>query len=211
MRIFRDRKEAGQLLAKELTQYANHKDAIVLALPRGGVPVGFEISKKLNIPLDAFLVRKLGVPWQEELAMGAVAMGNVRILNQEIIASAQIPAAEIEEITQQQQAELARRNELYRQNKPIPNLIHKTVILVDDGIATGATMHAAVEAIRQAKPAKIIIAVPVAPPETYRTFKQLVDEIICLEIPEMFSSVGQWYEFFPQTSDEEVIELLGTY
>lgn len=204
----RDRVEAGRLLADKLTNYANRNDVIVLALPRGGVPVGYEISKKLHAPLDAFLVRKIGVPWHEELAMGAIAMGGVKVFNQDVVGSIHISEDDIKDVVQREQKELQRRNQVYRAGKPVPNLEHRTVILVDDGLATGATMRAAVSAIKKLKPARIIIAVPVAPLDTYHEFQNLVDEIICLEKPVIFYSISQWYDSFSQTTDEEVCELL---
>lgn len=204
----RDRTEAGQLLANKLIKYENNTNVIVLALPRGGVPVGFEISQKLHVPLDILIVRKLGVPWQEELAMGAITMNGIQILNDEIIKNLKISSAQIKEIVSQEQAELDRRNSVYRHDEPFPDLKNKIVILVDDGLATGATMRAAVAAVRQAMPEKIIVAVPVAPNDTCREFKKIADELICLEIPQIFYSISQWYDYFPQTSDEEVIKLL---
>lgn len=204
----RDRTEAGQLLADKLIQYQDNPNIIILALPRGGVPVGYEISKKLHAPLDILIVRKLGAPWQEELAIGAIAMGGVKVLNEEIVKSLQISPAEIEQIAAQEQTELDRRNRVYRHGEPFPDLKNKIVILVDDGLATGATMRAAVAAVKQAKPEKLIVAVPVAPSDTYHEFKKTVDEIICLSTPELFYSISQWYDYFPQTSDEEVMELL---
>lgn len=209
MPSFLNRTEAGKLLAKKLIAYSKHPDAIVLALPRGGVPVAYEVSQALQLPLDVFLVRKLGMPGQEELAMGAIAMGGVRVLNDSIIRSFAIDQATIDDIAAEQEQELERRNTLYRHGKPAPTLTQHTVILIDDGIATGATMKAAIKAIRHQHPAKLIVATPVMPADTYVEFKQLVDELICLEMPEPFYSVGMHYEEFPQTSDAEVCALLA--
>lgn len=203
-----DRVQAGRLLAKKLMQHANRDDVMVLGLPRGGIPVAYQISKALHAPLDAFLVRKLGTPGQEELAMGAIAMGGIRIFNPEVVDSLHISKKEIEAVSAQEEAELERRNKTYREGKPVPNVKNRIVILVDDGLATGATMRAAIDALKQQQPKKIIVAVPVAPRDTYEKFKKLVDEIICLQLPAPFYSIGQWYENFPQTSDEEVLELL---
>ena len=205
---FKDRTEAGQVLARKLAAYANHEDVVVLALPRGGVPVAFEIATALNVPLDVFLVRKLGVPGQSELAMGAIANGGVRVLNQDIVRSLRLSDAVIDKVAAQEQQELERRERLYRDNIPIPLLHERTVIIVDDGLATGATMRAAIEAIRQQQPARIVVAVPISSPETCRALAVEVDEIICVETPQPFCSVGLWYEDFPQTTDEEVCALL---
>lgn len=206
--IFKNRKEAGKLLAKELEEYAKRDDAIVLGLPRGGVPVAAEISKILELPLDAFLVRKLGTPGQEELAMGAIAMGGVKVINENIVQMLRLTEEQIDAVAQAEQVELERRNDAYRGGRPAPEVEGKVVILVDDGLATGATMRAAVEAIKTMGPAKIIIAVPVSPKDTYHEFKKMVDEIDCLSVPESFMAVGQWYEEFGQTSDAEVQEIL---
>jgi len=208
MMKFKDRTEAGQVLARKLAAYANCADVVVLALPRGGVPVAFEIATALNLPLDVFLVRKLGVPGQSELAMGAIATGGVRVLNQDIVRSLRLSDAVIDKVAAQEQQELERRERLYRDERPIPLLHERTVIIVDDGLATGATMRAAIEAIRQQQPARIVVAVPISSPETYRDLAVEVDEIICVETPQPFWSVGLWYEDFPQTTDEEVRNLL---
>lgn len=205
---FKDRTEAGQVLARKLAAYANHEDVVVLALPRGGVPVAFEIATALNVPLDVFLVRKLGVPGQSELAMGAIANGGVRVLNQDIVRSLRLSDAVIDKVAAQEQQELERRERLYRDDRPLPLLHERTVIIVDDGLATGATMRAAIEAIRQQQPARIVVAVPISSPETCRDLAVEVDEIICVETPQPFCSVGLWYEDFPQTTDEEVRNLL---
>ncbi len=205
---FHDRKEAGKLLAAKLITYANKQNVIVLALPRGGVPVGFEIAQALLVPLDVIVVRKLGVPGQEELAMGAIATGGVRILNKDIVQFLDIPNEMIDEIAMNEQKELERREHLYRGDRPAYTVNGHTVILVDDGIATGATMHAAVTALKQQQPSRIIIAVPTAAPSTCDELANEVDELVCLIRPEPFIAVGYWYKQFSQTSDEEVRDLL---
>jgi putative phosphoribosyl transferase len=205
---FRDRKEAGKLLAAQLTAYANKQDVIVLALPRGGVPVGFEIAQALHVPLDVIVVRKLGVPGQEELAMGAIATGGLRILNKDVVQFLDISDEVIDGITAQEIQELERREHLYRGERLAYDISGCTVILVDDGIATGATMHAAVAAIKQRQPTRIIIAVPTAAPSTCDEFAAEVDELVCVIRPEPFIAVGYWYRQFSQTSDEEVRRLL---
>ena len=209
MRAFANREEAGQLLAEKLLDYTGRDDVIVLGLPRGGVPVAFEVAQRLRVPLDVFIVRKLGVPGFEELAVGAIASGGVRVLNEDVARS--LPNAEevIESITARETAELQRREESYRDGRPAPELGGKTVILVDDGLATGATMRAAVAALRQRDVARIVVAAPVGAPETCREFEHEVDEIICAMAPDYFQAVGQYYEDFSQTSDEEVRELLA--
>lgn len=206
--LFQNRKAAGQFLAKELVAYANRQDVLVLALPRGGVPVAFEVAKALNAPLDVFVVRKLGVPEQQELAMGAIASGGVRVLNENIVRSLDISEAAINQVVAKEQQELERRESLYRGDRPVPTLHGRTVILVDDGLATGATMRAALGALQQQKPAKIIVAVPVSASETCQEFQSKVDEVVCAATPNPFYSVGLWYEDFPQTTDEEVRVLL---
>ena len=205
---FRDRPQAGQLLSKKLAGYANREDVIVLALPRGGVPVAREIARSLRTPLDVFLVRKLGVPGQEELAMGAIASGGVRILNQDIVQAMAIPTHVIDSVTATEVQELARRERLYRGDRPAPDVMSRTVILVDDGLATGATMRAAVAALRRMKPRRIVIAVPIAAVPTRQEFAREVDEIVCLHTPEPFFSVGFWYDDFSQTTDEDIREML---
>ena len=205
---FRDRPQAGQLLSKKLAGYANREDVIVLALPRGGVPVAREIARSLRTPLDVFLVRKLGVPGQEELAMGAIASGGVRILNQDIVQAMAIPTHVIDSVTATEVQELARRERLYRGDRPAPDVTGHTVILVDDGLATGATMRAAVAALRRMKPKRIVIAVPIAAVPTRQEFAREVDEIVCLHTPEPFFSVGFWYDDFSQTTDEDIREML---
>ena len=208
-RFFRDRREAGRLLATKLAAYANRPDVIVLALPRGGVPVAYEVARALNAPLDIFLVRKLGVPGYEELAMGAIATGGVRVLNDQLVGGLRIPDYVVDEVAASEQQELARRERLYRGDRPAPDVRGRTVILVDDGLATGATMLAAVKALRQQQPARIVVAVPTASPETCEQLRAEVDDIICAITPEPFHAVGLWYEDFSQTTDEEVRDLLA--
>ena len=208
-RFFRDRREAGRLLATKLAAYANRPDVIVLALPRGGVPVAYEVARALNAPLDIFLVRKLGVPGYEELAMGAIATGGVRVLNDQLVGGLRIPDYKVDEVAASEQQELARRERLYRGDRPAPDVRGRTVILVDDGLATGATMLAAVKALRQQQPARIVVAVPTASPETCEQLRAEVDDIICAITPEPFHAVGLWYEDFSQTTDEEVRDLLA--
>jgi putative phosphoribosyl transferase len=206
--IFKDRRDAGRKLAPRLPHYADRKDVVVLALPRGGVPVGYEVAKKLNAPLDVFLVRKLGVPGHEELAMGAIASGGVRVVNEDLVKYLGIPGEVIDGITAVEQRELERRELAYRDNRPRPDVKDRVVILIDDGLATGSTMRAAAESLRQQEPRRIVVAVPVASPETCKEFRSEVDEIVCAVTPEYFQGVGLWYEDFSQTSDEEVRELL---
>ncbi|MBW4644279.1 MAG: phosphoribosyltransferase [Goleter apudmare HA4340-LM2] len=206
--LFKDRRVAGQLLAQELAGFANRPDVWVFALPRGGVPVAYEIAQRLNLPLDVIVVRKLGVPNQEELAMGAIASGGVRILNEQILSQLDISDDRIARIALNEERELERRERLYRNDKPFPDLQGHTVILVDDGLATGATMWAAIVALRKLQPARIVIAVPVAAPQTCEDLETQVDEIACIAAPSPFYSVGLWYEDFPQTTDDEVRDLL---
>lgn len=208
MAVFRDRADAGRALAKKLMAYADRSDVQVLALPRGGVPVAFEVAKALHAPLDVFLVRKLGVPGNEELAMGAIAPGGVRVLNEEVVQGLRVPDSVIEAVTAREEEELRRRQQQYRDDLPPPNVRGRTVILVDDGLATGASMRAAVAALRQMQPAKIIVAVPTAAPSTCREFQSEVDELVCAITPEPFYGVGLWYDDFSQTSDQEVRNLL---
>jgi len=208
-RPFRDRTEAGRLLAAKLTAYANRPDVIVLALPRGGVPVAYEVARALNAPLDVFLVRKLGVPGYEELAMGAIATGGVRVLNDQLVGSLRIPDYIVDEVAASEQQELTRRERLYRGDRPAPDVRRRSVILVDDGLATGATMLAAVKALRQQQPARIVVAVPTASPDTCEQLRAEVDDVICAITPEPFHAVGLWYEDFSQTTDEEVRDLLA--
>jgi predicted phosphoribosyltransferase len=206
--LFVNRIQAGRLLSEQLGEYAGHDDVLVLGLPRGGVPVAYEVAKRLRAPLDVFIVRKLGVPGFEELAAGAIASGGVRVLNQDVMRT--IPHAEevIEAVTAMEKGELQRREQLYRNGRPAPQLRDQTVILVDDGLATGATMRAAVEALRHSGAARIVVAVPVGPPDTCREITQVADETICLSTPEFFQAVGQYYEDFSQTTDDDVRALL---
>jgi predicted phosphoribosyltransferase len=206
---YRDRVEAGRALARHLLKYADQPDVIVLALPRGGVPVAYEVARRLHAPLDVFLVRKLGLPGHEELAMGAIASGGVRVLNDNVVRMLSVPTRVIDAVAQLEQAELQRREALYRVNRPAPQVEGKTVILIDDGLATGSTMRAAAEALRRQNPAKLIVAVPVAAAETCEAFRDLVDEVICAATPEPFHAVGVWYGDFSQTSDDEVRDLLA--
>ena len=206
---FRDRTEAGKLLAKQLIAYTNQHNVLVLALPRGGVPVAFEVARALHAPLDVIIVRKLGVPGQEELAMGAIASGGVRILNNDVVRFLGITKEIIDKMATKEQLELERRERLYRGDRPAYDVRGRTVILVDDGIATGATMHAAVAAIKQQQPTRIIIAVPTAAPSTCDEFANEVDELVCVIRPEPFIAVGYWYRQFSQTTDEEVRSLLA--
>ncbi len=207
MQAFRDRKEAGRKLADELAGYAG-EDVVVLGLPRGGVPVGYEVARRLGAPLDVFLVRKLGTPGQPELAMGAIATGGVRVMNDEVVGSLRVSQEQIEEVAERERRELRRREEAYRGERPEAEVEGRTVILVDDGLATGATMKAAVRALRQQGPAWIVVAVGTAPPETAEQFRELVDEFVCLVTPRPFFGVGGSYCDFSQTSDEEVRRLL---
>jgi putative phosphoribosyl transferase len=206
---FRDRSEAGRALARALSHYTRRDDVLVLALPRGGVPVGYEVAKELGAPLDVFLVRKLGVPGHEELAMGAIASGGVLVLDESVVRWLGINEGQIQETLARELDELRRREAAYRDGRPLPDLTGKTAILVDDGLATGASMQAAARAVRRHEPARIVIAVPVASRATCDRFREEVDEVVCAETPEPFYAVGNWYEDFSQTSDEEVRELLA--
>jgi len=207
-RFFADRREAGRTLARKLARYANRPDGLVLALPRGGVPVAYEVAEALNAPLDLFLVRKLGVPGHEELAMGAIATGGVRVLNEEVVYGLRIPAGVIDHVAAKEQRELERREQEYRGDQPPPEVRGKTVILIDDGLATGSTMRAAVLALKQQRPARIVVAVSVGATSTCEAFQAETDETVCAITPEPFLAVGYWYEDFSQTTDEEVRELL---
>jgi putative phosphoribosyl transferase len=206
---FRDRTEAGRLLAERLAVYAGRPDVIVLALPRGGVPVAFEVARALGVPLDVFLVRKLGVPGQEELAMGAIASGGVRVLNEDVVRYLGIPGEVIDAVAADEEQELERREHAYRGDRPAPEIRGRTAILIDDGLATGSTMRAAVAALKRQQPARIVVGVPAAASETCDEFRGEVDEIVCAMTPEPFRAVGLWYEDFSQTTDEQVRDLLG--
>jgi len=205
---FRDRTDAGQQLAKRLSRFANRSDVVVLALPRGGVPVGYEVARALHAPLDVFLVRKLGLPGHEELAMGAIATGGVRVVNDEVVRRLGVPEAMIDEVAAEELKELKRRERSYRADRSAPNVKDRTVILVDDGLATGSTMRAAVAALRLLHPAWIVVAVPVGAADTCATLAEEADEVVCVSMPEPFYAVGSWYEDFGQTSDDEVRALL---
>jgi putative phosphoribosyl transferase len=206
---FRDRREAGQQLARKLIKYADRSDVLVLALPRGGVPVGYEVAQTLKAPLDVFVVRKLGVPGQEELAMGAIASGGVRVLNGSVVEGLGISDAAIESAAARELVELERREQLYRGERPDPEIQGHVLILVDDGIATGSTVRAAIMALRQLEAARIIVATPVVALSTARELRKEVDELVTVMTPASFNAVGQWYEDFSQTTDEEVSKLLA--
>jgi predicted phosphoribosyltransferase len=206
---FRDRIEAGELLADSLQTFRDRDDVIVLALPRGGVPVAAEIARRLHVPFDVFVVRKLGVPGHEELAMGAIASGGVRLVNDEVVVPLGIPPNVIDSVARSEQIELARREELYRGTREPIGLTGKTVILVDDGLATGSTMRAAVMAVRGQQPARIVVAVPVGARETCAGLAREADDVVCLRTPDPFVAVGLWYRDFTPTSDSEVRALLG--
>jgi putative phosphoribosyl transferase len=206
--MFADRREAGQFLAKKLAEYADRPDVLVLALPRGGVPVAFEVARALHAPLDVFLVRKLGLPGHEEVAMGAIASGGVRVLNEDIVRALRIPADLIEAVAAGEQEELGRRQRIYRGDRPPPEVRGRTVVLVDDGLATGSTMRAAVLALRRQGAARIVVAVPIGAFQTCAEFEQEADDVICARTPEPFYAVGLWYGDFSQTTDEEVRDLL---
>jgi putative phosphoribosyl transferase len=206
---FRNRTEAGFLLAKKLAAYANRPDVLVLALPRGGVPVGFEVAKALHAPLDVVIVRKLGTPGQEELAMGAITSGGVRVLNDRVVQAFGISESEIDSVAAKEQEELERRERLYRGRRAAPAIRNRTVILVDDGIATGTTIRVAIAALKTQSPSRLVVAVPVAPLSTCEELREEVDEVVCLLSPGEFWAISLWYQNFPQTSDEEVCNLLG--
>jgi putative phosphoribosyl transferase len=208
-RGFADRHDAGRRLARELERYSGRDDVIVLALPRGGVPVGYEVARSLGAPLDVFLVRKLGVPGHEELAMGAIATGGVRFLNKQVLDQIGLSEAEIQAVAAREGDELRRREALYRGERPPPKVRGRTAILVDDGLATGSSMRAAIAALKQLGPAEIVVAVPVAARETCDVLRAEVDDVVCAVVPEPFYAVGLWYEDFSQTTDDEVRALLG--
>lgn len=206
---YRDRREAGRLLAHQLHEYAGRDDVVVLALPRGGVPVGYEVARALDAPLDVFTVRKLGVPGNPELAMGAIATGGLVVLDQRLIQLLGIDRSQVQRTVEAESRELQRREAAFRGNRGPPDVTGKIAILVDDGLATGSTMRAAALAVRELKPAKIVVAVPVAAEETCDAFRDVVEEIVCAVTPKPFHAVGLWYDDFEQTSDEEVRELLA--
>src|SRR5262245_35288496 len=207
---FRDRFEAGRQLAKALEPYANRHDVVVLALPRGGVPVGFEVAQALGAPLDVFLVRKLGVPGRPELAMGAIASGGVSVLSEDLIDQLGIPRSAVEQVAVRERLELERRDSLYRGDRQLPQLRDRTAILVDDGLATGATMEAAIEAVRVHHPRHVVVASPVCAQDSAARLNRIADEVVCVQMPEPFRAVGLWYERFDQTTDEEVVRLLDS-
>jgi putative phosphoribosyl transferase len=207
--LFTDREHAGRELAAALRDYADRQDVVVLGLPRGGVPVAFEVARQLEAPVDVFVVRKLGLPEQPELAMGAIASGDVRVLNDTVVRDAQLSAETIEHVTSAEREELARRERLYRGERAGLPLEGKTVILVDDGVATGSSIRAAVRALREQHPAQIVVTVPVAPPTTCEELRGEADDVVCVHTPEPFVAIGAWYERFPQVSDGEIRDLLG--
>lgn len=207
--LFRDRIDAGRQLAKKLTRYFGHSDVLVLALPRGGVPVAYPVAKALQAPLDVFLVRKLGLPGQEELAIGAIASGDVRVLNNDVVKALNIPPEIIDQVAQRELRELERRESAYRGNRPQQDVRDRIVILVDDGLATGSSMRAAITALRRWSPAKVIAAVPVASSKACTEIATVADEVVCLKTPKPFSAVGIWFDDFTQVSDEQVCTLLA--
>jgi putative phosphoribosyl transferase len=204
---FADRRAAGRTLASRLVSYAD-RDVIVLALPRGGVPVAYEVAAGLRAPLDVFIVRKLGTPGQRELAMGAIASGGIRVLNDDVVAHYAIPQPAIEAVAREEEQELNRREHLYRGDRPVLELTDRVVIIVDDGLATGSTMRAAVQAVKTRHPARVIVAVPVGARETCANLSSIADEVVCAHTPEPFLAVGEWYSNFEQTTDDEVRRLL---
>jgi predicted phosphoribosyltransferase len=206
--LFKDRYEAGRLLAAKLNHLAGRDDVTVLALPRGGVPVGFEVARLLDVPMDIFIVRKLGVPGYEELAMGAIAPGEILVINEDIVRYLGISRSVLDFVASEERKELERRDRLYRGNRPPPSVADRTIVLVDDGLATGSTMRAAISAVRQQKPARVVVAVPVTPPATQLELEHKTDEVISLLQPEPFDGVGRWYQDFSQTTDDEVRRLL---
>jgi len=206
--VFRDRRDAGRQLARLLTSYANRSDVLVLALPRGGVPVAAEVAAVLSAPFDVFLVRKLGVPFHPELAMGAVAEGGISVLNPDVIAQLQIPKSDIDRVAAAEALELTRRAQVFRGSRALPPISGRAVVLIDDGLATGATMEAAVLAVRQHGPSGVVVAVPVAAKETAERMKTIADDVVCVATPEPFQAVGLWYDDFAQMTDEEVVGML---
>jgi predicted phosphoribosyltransferase len=209
MPLFIDRTDAGRRLAEALEHYRGRDDVVVLALPRGGVPVGFEVARRLDAPLDVYVVRKLGTPGRSELAMGAIASGGVMVRNEDIIRQLGISDAQADAVAERERGELERRERIYRGDREPLDVRGKTVLLVDDGLATGATMRAAVSALAKREPAAVVVAVPTAAPETCEEFRGMVDEVVCVETPQPFLGVGRWYRHFSQTSDEEVQDLLA--
>lgn len=209
MARFRDRTDAGRQLAHRLAEYGSRSDVLVLALPRGGVPVAAEVARHLGAPLDLFLVRKLGVPGHPELAMGALAEGGVRVISESVVRDLGIPASAIEQVAVRERLELERRDRQYRGARKPPTVRDRVVIVIDDGLATGATMEAAVLALRQLEPSRIVAAAPVGAPETCERLQHAADEVVCLQRPPSFSAVGMWYDDFSQTTDEEVRDLLS--
>ena len=207
---FADRRHAGAVLARQLQHFANRPDVVVLALPRGGVPVAYEVARALGAPMDVFVVRKLGMPGHPELAMGAIASGGVRVMNEDAVSWYRPSAAAIEGVTRAELAELERRERTYRGDRPPLSIEGRTIILVDDGLATGSTMRAAVLAIRRLRPSRVVLAVPVGAPETCEALRGIADEVVCALMPEPFSAVGQWYIDFSQTTDDEVRQLLSS-
>lgn len=205
---FLNRTEAGQRLAAELTRYASRSDVLVLGLPRGGVPVAFEIAMALDAPLDVFVVRKLGMPGHEEFGIGAIASGGVRVVDESVLRAYGIDADLLDRITARERRELERREHLYRDDRPFPSVVDRVVILVDDGLATGSTMRAAIAALREEGPREVVVAAPVGAPETCAAIAKLADDVVCLETPDPFYAVGLWYQNFEQTDDEEVHDLL---
>lgn len=205
---FKDRRDAGKTLARELSRYAQCTDVLILALPRGGVPVAYEVALAVNAPLDVFIVRKLGLPGREELAIGAIASGGIRVLNEDVVGLLNVPEDVINFVTHRELRELKRREQIYRGERPAPEVHDRTVILIDDGLATGASMRAAVAGLRVQRPARIVVAVPTASPEACEDLRPEVDELVCTMSPEPFYGVGRWYEDFRQTKDEEVRALL---
>ena len=208
MGLYRDRRDAGRELAAALERYRGRSDVTVLALPRGGVPVAYEVARELDAPLDVFIVRKLGFPGHEELAMGALASGGVRVLNETLLHRYHVPDPTVLAVVAREQRELERREQLYRHGRPAAPVAGRTVILVDDGLATGSTMRAGVAGLRQRRPARIVVAVPISAPETCAALAAIVDDIVCAATPEPFHAVGLWYDDFEQTGDQEVQELL---
>ncbi|MEW5853352.1 MAG: phosphoribosyltransferase [Myxococcota bacterium] len=206
---YKDRRHAGMVIAAELAHLAERRDVVVLALPRGGVPVAYEVARALRAPLDVFVVRKLGVPWQEELAMGAIASGNVRVVNRQVVSELGLREEDINAVAEREKVELERRERAYRGGRPAPDIRGKTVILVDDGVATGTTMRAALQALKQLGPTHVIVAVGVAPTVTVRLLEHDADEVVCPLQPAFMYAISPWFDRFGQTSDDEVRELLS--